>query len=158
MKYIWFEGNSNTILREITSLPQNKESMLKIIMNKYVTKPELNFCKKPFPSWSSGGLNSSIVSNKKKICYTRLLSDHQREKSQVGILDRFYPGAAIIKYIGCELNFRKKRLYISFGSSLFRRSQRNYCLVQWQIVKIWFWTLGIHLQKSCLQDRGSQQS
>jgi predicted site-specific integrase-resolvase len=82
--------------------------MLKIIINKYVTKLELNFCKKSFPSWSSGGLNSSIVAKKKKICYARLSSDHQREKSQVGILDRFYPGTEIIKYIGSGLNFRKK--------------------------------------------------
>jgi predicted site-specific integrase-resolvase len=35
--------------------------------------------------------------------------DHQREKSQVGILDRLYPGTAIIKYIGSGLNFRKKK-------------------------------------------------
>jgi hypothetical protein len=52
----------------------------------------------------------------------------------------------------------EKKVYIPFGPSIFRRSQKNYCLVQRQIVKIWFWTLGIHLQKSCLQDRGSQQS
>jgi hypothetical protein len=32
----------------------------------------------------------------------------------------------------------EKKVYISFGPSLFRRSQRNYCLVQQQIVKIWF--------------------
>jgi predicted site-specific integrase-resolvase len=44
----------------------------------------------------------------KKIGYARLFSDHRREKSQVGILDRFYPGTAIIKDIGSELNFRKK--------------------------------------------------
>jgi hypothetical protein len=80
------------------------------------------------------------------------------EKRVVGILDRFYPGTAIIKDIGGGLNFKKKRVCISFGPSLFKRSQRNYCLVHRQIVKIWFWTLGIHLQKSCLQDRGSQQS
>jgi hypothetical protein len=52
----------------------------------------------------------------------------------------------------------KKCLYIPFGPSLFRRSQKNYCLVHRQIVKNWFWTLEIHLQKDCLQDRGSQQS
>jgi predicted site-specific integrase-resolvase len=51
---------------------------------------------------------SPDVANKKKICYARLSSDHRREKSQVGILDRFYPGTVIIEYIGSELNFRKK--------------------------------------------------
>jgi predicted site-specific integrase-resolvase len=63
-----------------------------------------------------------------KICYARLSSDYQREKSQVGILGRFYPGTEIIKDIGRGLNFRKK-VYIPFGPSLFRRSQKN-CLVQ----------------------------
>jgi hypothetical protein len=48
---------------------------------------------------------------KKKICYVRLSSDHQRDKSQVGILNRFYPGTEIIKDIGRGLNFRKKGLY-----------------------------------------------
>jgi predicted site-specific integrase-resolvase len=56
---------------------------------------------------------SPDVANKKKICYARLFSDHRREKSQVGILDRFYPGTAIIKDIGSRLNFRKKG-FISF--------------------------------------------
>jgi predicted site-specific integrase-resolvase len=51
---------------------------------------------------------SRDVAIKKKICYARLSSDHRREKSQVGILDRFYPGIAIIKNIGRGLNFRKK--------------------------------------------------
>jgi predicted site-specific integrase-resolvase len=51
---------------------------------------------------------SRDVANKKKICYARLSSDHRREKSQVGILDGFYPGTEIIKYTGSELNFRKK--------------------------------------------------
>jgi predicted site-specific integrase-resolvase len=82
--------------------------MIKIIINKYVTKLELNCCKKSFLFWSSDGLNSSIVSNKKKICNARLSSDHQKEKSQVGILDRFYPGTEIIKDIESGLNFRKK--------------------------------------------------
>jgi predicted site-specific integrase-resolvase len=50
---------------------------------------------------------------KKKICYARLSSDHQRERSQVEILDRFYPGTEIIKDIGSGLNFRKKE-FISF--------------------------------------------
>jgi hypothetical protein len=36
-----------------------------------------------------------------------------------------------------EVNsIQKKRVYIPFGPSLFRRSQKNYCLVQRQIVKI----------------------
>jgi hypothetical protein len=52
----------------------------------------------------------------------------------------------------------EKKVYILFGPSLFRRSQRNYCLAHRQIVKIWFWALGVHLQKGCLQDHGSQQS
>jgi predicted site-specific integrase-resolvase len=47
------------------------------------------------------------VANKMKICYARLSSDHRREKSQVGIFDKFYPGTAIIKGIGSGLNFRK---------------------------------------------------
>jgi predicted site-specific integrase-resolvase len=49
-----------------------------------------------------------ILPTKREICYGRLSSDHQREKSQVGILDRFYPGTEIIKDIGSGLNFRKK--------------------------------------------------
>jgi predicted site-specific integrase-resolvase len=53
------------------------------------------------------------VANKKKICYARLSPDQQRKKSQVGILDRFYPGTEIIKDIGSGLNFRKKE-FISF--------------------------------------------
>jgi hypothetical protein len=32
----------------------------------------------------------------------------------------------------------EKKVYIPFGLSLFRRSQKNYCLVQRRIVKIWF--------------------
>jgi hypothetical protein len=32
----------------------------------------------------------------------------------------------------------KKKKFIPFGPSLFRRSQRNYYLVHRQIVKIWF--------------------
>jgi hypothetical protein len=56
---------------------------------------------------------SRDVANKKKICYARLSSDHRKEESQVGILDRFYPGTAIIKDIGSGLNFRKKG-FISF--------------------------------------------
>jgi hypothetical protein len=51
----------------------------------------------------------------------------------------------------------KKGLY-PFWSESIQEKSKNYCLIQWQIVKIWFWTLGIHLQKSCLQDRDSQQS
>jgi hypothetical protein len=36
-----------------------------------------------------------------------------------------------------EVNqFQKKRVYIPFGPSLFRRSEKNYCLVHRQIVKI----------------------
>jgi predicted site-specific integrase-resolvase len=56
---------------------------------------------------------SRDVANKKKIGYARLFSDHRREKSQDGILDRFYPGTAIIKYTESGLNFRKKG-FISF--------------------------------------------
>jgi predicted site-specific integrase-resolvase len=47
---------------------------------------------------------------KKKICYAQLFSDHYREKSQVGILDKLYPGTEIIKDIGSGLNFKKKSL------------------------------------------------
>jgi predicted site-specific integrase-resolvase len=43
---------------------------------------------------------SRDVANKNKICYARLSSDHQREKSQVGIPNRFYSGIEIIKDIG----------------------------------------------------------
>jgi hypothetical protein len=42
MKYNGVEWNSSTLLQGITSLSQNKESMLKIIINSYVTKLELN--------------------------------------------------------------------------------------------------------------------
>jgi hypothetical protein len=73
-----------------------------------------------------------------------MFSDHQREKSQVGILDRFYPKTETIKNIGSGLNFRKK-VYISFGLSLFRRSQRKYCFVQGKIIKIWFRTFLIQI-------------
>jgi predicted site-specific integrase-resolvase len=52
-----------------------------------------------------------MFSKKKKICYARLSSDHRREKSQVGILDRFYPGTAIIKDI--ESGLKKKRKSLS---------------------------------------------
>jgi predicted site-specific integrase-resolvase len=51
---------------------------------------------------------SHDVAIKKKICYARLSSDHRREKSQVGILNRFYPGTEIIKDIGSGLNSKKK--------------------------------------------------
>jgi predicted site-specific integrase-resolvase len=51
---------------------------------------------------------SRDVANKKKICYARPSSGHRREKSQVGILDRLYPGTTIIKYIESGFNFRKK--------------------------------------------------
>jgi predicted site-specific integrase-resolvase len=53
---------------------------------------------------------SRDVANKKKICYVLLSSDYQREKSQVGILDRFYPETEIIKKIGNGLNFERKSL------------------------------------------------
>jgi hypothetical protein len=59
MKYNLVEGNSSTHLWGITSLPQNKESVLKIIINKYVTKLELNCCKKSFLSWGSDGLEGT---------------------------------------------------------------------------------------------------
>jgi hypothetical protein len=53
----------------ITSLPQNKESILKIIINKYVTKLEINCCKKLFLFWSSDGLNSSIITPTMQSCF-----------------------------------------------------------------------------------------
>jgi hypothetical protein len=40
MKYNGFEWNSSTLLRGITSLSQNKEGMLKMMINKYVTNLE----------------------------------------------------------------------------------------------------------------------
>jgi predicted site-specific integrase-resolvase len=36
----------------------------------------------------------------------------KKKKSQVGILDRFYPGTAIIKDIGNGLNFKRKNLFL----------------------------------------------
>jgi predicted site-specific integrase-resolvase len=54
-----------------------------------------------------GGFSRDVVI-KRKICYARLFSDHQREKSQVGIFDKLYPGTEIIKDIGSGFNFKKK--------------------------------------------------
>jgi predicted site-specific integrase-resolvase len=62
--------------------------------------------------------------NKKKICYARLSSDHRREKSQVGILDRFYPGTAIIKYTGSGLNFKKKKVYPFWSKPIQEKSKK----------------------------------
>jgi predicted site-specific integrase-resolvase len=67
---------------------------------------------------------SRDVANKKKICYARLSSDHQRENSQVGILNRFYPGTEIIKDIGSGLNFRKKG-FISFLVRVYSREVKE---------------------------------
>jgi predicted site-specific integrase-resolvase len=61
---------------------------------------------------------SRDVANKMKICYARLSSDHRKEKSQVGILDRFYQATAIIKDIGSGLNLRKKGLYPFWTESI----------------------------------------
>jgi predicted site-specific integrase-resolvase len=68
---------------------------------------------------------SRNAANKKKICYVRLSSDHQREKSQVGILDRFYPGTEIIKDIGSGLNFRKKKVYIPFWTKSIQENSKK---------------------------------
>jgi predicted site-specific integrase-resolvase len=67
---------------------------------------------------------SRDVANKKKICYARLSSDHRREKSQVRILDKLYPGTAIIKDIGSGLNFKKKGLYPFWTESIQEKSRK----------------------------------
>jgi hypothetical protein len=67
---------------------------------------------------------SRDVANKKKFCYARLSSDHQREKTQVGIFDRFYSGTAIIKDIGSGLNFKKKKIYPFWTESTQERSKK----------------------------------
>jgi predicted site-specific integrase-resolvase len=57
---------------------------------------------------------SCNVANKKKICYARLSSDHQKKdlERQVEILDKLHPVTAIIKYIGSGLNFKRKSLSV----------------------------------------------
>jgi hypothetical protein len=67
---------------------------------------------------------SRNVANKKNICYAEMYLDHQREKSQFGILDRFYPGTEIIKDIRSGRNFKRKKLS-PFGPSLFRKGQKK---------------------------------
>lgn len=51
---------------------------------------------------------SSDVLSKKKICYARLSSYHQKEEMHVEILDIFYPETEIIKDIGSGLKFKRK--------------------------------------------------
>jgi hypothetical protein len=46
------------------------------------------------------------------------------EKSQVGILDRLYPGTAIIKYIGNGLNFREKKIHPFWTASIQEKSKK----------------------------------
>jgi hypothetical protein len=70
-------------LRGITSLPQNKEGMLKIIINKYATKLELNFCKKSFFFWSSDGLNPSIVASTMQSCFSGSYSNKDSQVPQL---------------------------------------------------------------------------
>jgi hypothetical protein len=66
------------------------------------------------------------VANKMKICYARLSSDYRREKSQVGILDRFYPGTKIIKNIGSG-QFQKKGLYSFWTEFIQEKSKKLSC-------------------------------
>jgi predicted site-specific integrase-resolvase len=73
---------------------------------------------------------SRDAANKKKIRYARLSSDHRREKSQVGILDKFYPGTEIIKDIESGLNFRRKEFISLLDRVYSREVKKNYCLVQ----------------------------
>lgn len=57
------------------------------------------------------------------------------KRVKLEIINRFYPETEIIKDIGLKLT-----KYIAVGTSLFRINQRNYCLLQLQIVMIWLWT------------------
>jgi predicted site-specific integrase-resolvase len=98
---------------------------------------------------------SRDVANKKKICYARLSSNHLREKNQVGILDKLYPGTEIIKDIGSGLNFKKKDLYPFWTESIQEKSKKllSCTTTDCEDLVLSSWN---HLQKGCLQDRGSQ--
>lgn len=75
-----------------------------------------------------------ILPTKKNLtCPIILQSPKWRVKLE--IINRFYPVTEIIKDIGLKLT-----KYIPVETSLFRINQRNYCLLQLQIVMIWLWT------------------